>query len=61
VAASLRASPAQVALAWLMTRKAIAAPIASATRVEQLDELLGALTLQLSPAQLGALEAASVA
>ncbi len=61
VAASLPASPAQVALAWLMTRKAIAAPIASATRVEQLDELLGALTLQLTPAHLGALEAASAA
>lgn len=59
VAASLRASPAQVALAWLMTRKSIAAPIASATRVEQLDELLGALTLQLFPAHLAALETAS--
>ena len=55
VAGSLRATPAQVALAWLMTRKAIAAPIASATRVEQLDELLGALTLRLSPANLATL------
>lgn len=61
VAAESRATPAQVALAWLMTRASIAAPIASATRVEQLDESLGALALQLSPAQLGALEAASAA
>jgi aryl-alcohol dehydrogenase-like predicted oxidoreductase len=61
VAASLRATPAQVALAWLATRKSIAAPIASATRVEQLDELLGALTLHLTPAHLAALETASAA
>ena len=59
VAGSLRATPAQVALAWLMTRTPIAAPIASATRVEQLDELLGALTLQLSPAHFATLEEGS--
>jgi aryl-alcohol dehydrogenase-like predicted oxidoreductase len=44
-AAALRASPAQVALAWLMRR--ITAPIASATSVTQLEELLGAAELEL--------------
>jgi aryl-alcohol dehydrogenase-like predicted oxidoreductase len=33
------AKPAQVALAWLLTRDAVAAPIASATSVEQVQEL----------------------
>ncbi|MCE9522535.1 MAG: aldo/keto reductase [Alphaproteobacteria bacterium] len=61
VAAATRATLAQVALAWLMTRKSIAAPIASATSVAQLEELLGALTLTLSAAQIAALDAASAA
>jgi aryl-alcohol dehydrogenase-like predicted oxidoreductase len=39
--------PAQVALAWLMARKSITAPIASATSVEQLNELVQATTLEL--------------
>jgi aryl-alcohol dehydrogenase-like predicted oxidoreductase len=45
VAARLDATPAQVALAWLMRR--IAAPIASATSVVQLEEILGAAELEL--------------
>ncbi len=59
VAAATKATLAQIALAWLMTRKAIAAPIASATSLEQFDESLGALKLNLSPAHLAALDAAS--
>lgn len=59
VAAATNATLAQIALAWLMTRKAIAAPIASATSLEQFDESLGALKLTLSPAHLAALDAAS--
>jgi aryl-alcohol dehydrogenase-like predicted oxidoreductase len=61
VAAETKATLAQVALAWLMTRKAIAAPIASATSVAQLDELLGALKLELSSEHIAALDAASAA
>ncbi len=41
VARELKAKPAQVALAWLMARPSITAPIASATTVEQLHELVG--------------------
>src|SRR5579885_1260419 len=37
------ATPAQVALAWLLTRPGVAAPIASATTAEQASELMGAL------------------
>ena len=59
VAASHRATPAQVALAWLMARPGISAPIASATRVAQLDELLGATTLALTAAEIAALDQAS--
>jgi len=59
VAAATKASLAQIALAWLASRKTIAAPIASATSVAQLDELLGALKVTLSAAQIAALDAAS--
>ncbi len=59
VAAATGATLPQIALAWLMTRKTIAAPIASATSLEQFDESLGALKLDLAPAHLAALDAAS--
>ena len=41
------APPSQVALAWLLGRPGVTAPIASATSVDQLDEILGAVTLSL--------------
>jgi aryl-alcohol dehydrogenase-like predicted oxidoreductase len=59
VAADARATPAQVALAWLAAQPGVTAPIASATSVEQLEELLGAMTLDLTPAQLARLDDAS--
>ncbi|MGE0828958.1 MAG: aldo/keto reductase [Hyphomonadaceae bacterium] len=59
VAARQGALPAQVALAWLMAKPAIAAPIASATSVPQLQELMGAVRLKLSAEDLAALDAAS--
>ncbi|CAM5634016.1 Alcohol dehydrogenase OS=Rhodanobacter lindaniclasticus OX=75310 GN=B1991_16485 PE=4 SV=1 [Rhodanobacter lindaniclasticus] len=59
VAAAHRATPAQVALAWLMARPGISAPIASATSVAQLHELLGAMTLSLSAEEIAALDQAS--
>ncbi|MCY1648635.1 aldo/keto reductase [Caulobacter sp. SL161] len=46
-AAAVAASPAQVALAWIMRHPSITAPIASATTVEQLDDLMGAARLDL--------------
>ena len=55
VAADTGASLAQIALAWLIAQPGVTAPIASATKVEQIEELLGALTLELSKDQLGRL------
>ena len=59
VAADAGASPAQAALAWTAAQPGITAPIASATSVEQLEELMGALTLELTPEQIAALDEAS--
>jgi aryl-alcohol dehydrogenase-like predicted oxidoreductase len=53
------ATCAQVALAWVMGKPAIAAPIASATSVAQLTELMGALRLKLLEADVAQLDAAS--
>jgi len=58
VAAETGASLAQIALAWLIAQPGITAPIASATRVEQLEELLPAMTLSLTKDQLDRLTAA---
>ncbi|MDM0013597.1 aldo/keto reductase [Variovorax sp. J22P168] len=53
------ATPGQVAIAWQIARPAITAPIASATSMQQLDELVAAVALKLSPETIAALEAAS--
>ncbi len=58
VSVGLSATPAQVALAWLRMKGCV--PIASATRLEQLDELAGSVGLSLDPAAMQALDAASV-
>ncbi|HEV2620837.1 MAG TPA: aldo/keto reductase [Frateuria sp.] len=59
VAAAHHASPAQVALAWLIARPGLTAPIASATSVAQLHELLGAVRLSLAPDEIAQLDLAS--
>jgi aryl-alcohol dehydrogenase-like predicted oxidoreductase len=53
------ATQAQVALAWIIARPGITAPIASATSVAQLDDLLGAAALHLSADAIARLDAAS--
>ncbi len=53
------AAQASVALAWLLAQPTITAPIASATSVEQMEALFGAVDLQLSEAQVKALTTAS--
>ena len=53
------ATPAQVSLAWLLAKPTITAPIASATSVKQLDELLGATRVKLDPAAVQTLDQAS--
>jgi aryl-alcohol dehydrogenase-like predicted oxidoreductase len=59
VAAEAGATPSQVALAWLAAQPSVTAPIASARTVEQLEELIGAMTLELSEDQLARLDSAS--
>jgi len=59
VAARHKATPAQVALAWLMARPSITAPIASATTLEQLQDILKAAALRLSAADMAQLNQAS--
>jgi aryl-alcohol dehydrogenase-like predicted oxidoreductase len=59
VAAGLGATPAQVALSWLAHRPGITAPIASATSVAQLKELLGGIDLRLDEEATTTLDRAS--
>ncbi len=59
VAAQHGASPAQVAIAWLIAQPLITAPIASATSVKQLTEIMQAPRLKLSKDDLAALDQAS--
>ena len=57
VAARLGRPRAQVALAWVLRKPEVSAPIVGATRLEQLDDAVAALSLQLSPADIAELEA----
>jgi len=50
------ATPTQIALAWLMARPSITAPIASATNPTQLNDLIAATKLELSKATIAELE-----
>lgn len=52
-------TPAQVALAWLLAQRPWIAPIPGTTRLDRLEENLGALALRLSPGDLHELTAAS--
>ena len=55
VAAETGATPAQVALAWLVRQPGVAAPLASATSVAQLADLVEGVTLQLDDGQVNRL------
>ena len=55
------ATPAQIALAWAMARPSVTAPIASATSVEQLEELIDAARVELSDEDVRRLDEASSA
>jgi aryl-alcohol dehydrogenase-like predicted oxidoreductase len=58
VAAAHNVRPASVALAWLIARPSITAPIASATSLDQLKDFSAAAALTLSPADIATLDAA---
>ena len=61
VSARHQVAPATVALAWLMTRPAIAAPIASATSLAQFEALVAAPDLRLGAEDVAELDAAGAA
>jgi aryl-alcohol dehydrogenase-like predicted oxidoreductase len=59
IAATRNATPSQIALAWIIARPGITAPIVSATSVEQMRELLGVVELKLDDEALASLDKAS--
>jgi len=59
VAEKHKATQAQVALAWLMARPSITAPIASATSLEQMNGLVAATQLELDVSSIELLNPAS--
>ena len=59
VAKRYSATSAQVSLAWLMSRPGVTAPIASATNLDQLQEILRAASIKLDAEAVAALERAS--
>lgn len=59
VAKRYNTKPVQIALAWLIARPSVTAPIASATTLEQLGELLKAAEIKLDAAAIAQIDAAS--
>ena len=57
VAAEADAKPAEVALAWLLSKPGVVAPIIGATKVEHLETAVRALDVKLSDEQVKVLEA----
>ncbi|MEJ1160052.1 aldo/keto reductase [Prosthecomicrobium sp. N25] len=57
LAAAKGVKPTQIALAWLLHKPAVAAPIIGATKVEQLDDAAGATAISLGAEEIAALEA----
>jgi aryl-alcohol dehydrogenase (NADP+) len=56
VAGQRHATPAQVALAWVLQAPGVTAPIVGATKTQQLTELIAALDMKLTPGEIAALE-----
>jgi len=54
-----KATPAQIALAWVLAQKPWMVPIPGTTKLDRLDENLGALSVELTPDDLGEIEEAS--
>ncbi|WP_233265466.1 aldo/keto reductase [Leifsonia sp. AG29] len=52
IAAEHRVQPASVAIAWLLAKRTIVAPVASASRPEQVDALMAAAAIRLTRAQM---------
>jgi aryl-alcohol dehydrogenase-like predicted oxidoreductase len=59
IARTKKTTPAQLALAWLLSRKPWIVPIPGTTKLHRLDENLGAVALALSAEDLREIEAAA--
>ena len=59
VAQRKNVTPAQIALAWLLAQKPWIVPIPGTTKLHRLEENLGAITVELSPAELQEINTAS--
>ena len=59
IAERKKATPAQIALAWLLAQKPWIVPIPGTTKLERLDENIGALSVVLTPDDLIEIESAS--
>jgi aryl-alcohol dehydrogenase-like predicted oxidoreductase len=59
IAARFQATPAQIALAWLIAQPGVTAPIVSATSLQQFDEIAKAATIKLDAAALDRLDKVS--
>jgi len=58
IAASKKATPAQIALAWLLAQKPWIVPIPGTTKLHRLEENIGAVSVELTPADLRGINAA---
>jgi aryl-alcohol dehydrogenase-like predicted oxidoreductase len=59
IAERKRATPAQIALAWLLAQKPWMVPIPGTTKLPRLDENIGALSVELTPVDLHEIESAA--
>jgi len=61
IGAEKNATPAQIALAWLLAQKPWIVPIPGTTKLHRLEENIGAVALELSAADLADVEVAAAA
>lgn len=61
IAERKKATPAQIALAWLLAQKPWIVPIPGTRRLERLDENIGAAAVELTPSDLSEIETAAAA
>jgi aryl-alcohol dehydrogenase-like predicted oxidoreductase len=61
IAKRKKATPAQIALAWLLAQKPWMAPIPGTTKLNRLDENIGALAVELTPGDLRDIDVAASA
>jgi len=59
IAQQKKATPAQIALAWLLAQKPWIVPIPGTTKIERLDENLGAASIELTPDDLAEINSAA--